>query len=170
MYKYFMLFLISLTKISEIKTSKTFAYLANMVRYQFESFAYKQVSCHCRASQKYENIMKQLVKNIFASLGFIFLIYGIYNFVKRERITESYWENIKKVKVGMNLNEARAIIGDLEYEYWTQDDKSAEITVQIIDGKPIYTLEYDMVFGGSDNPKIYFNPNTLKVTKVINGE
>ncbi len=43
MYKYFMLFLISLTKISEIKTGKTFAYLANKLRYQFESFAYIQV-------------------------------------------------------------------------------------------------------------------------------
>ena len=114
--------------------------------------------------------MKQLVKNIFAFLGFIFLIYGIYNFVKRERLTKSYWENIKKVKVGMTLNEAREVIGDLKYQYWTQDDKSAEIIVQIIDGKPIYTLEYDMVFGGSENPRIYFDPNTLKATKIINGE
>ncbi|RRJ91332.1 hypothetical protein [Flavobacterium macacae] len=68
------------------------------------------------------------------------------------------------------LNEAREIIGDLQYQHLTQDDKSAEIIVQIINGKPTYTLEYDMVFGGSDNPRIYFDPNTLKVTKIINGE
>ncbi|MEY2692702.1 MAG: hypothetical protein RIT03_1092, partial [Bacteroidota bacterium] len=40
----------------------------------------------------------------------------------------------------MTLNEARQIVGDLEYQYWTQDDKSAEIIIQNIDGKPVYTL------------------------------
>ena len=114
--------------------------------------------------------MKPIVKNIFAFLGVIFLTYGIYNFVQNERITEKYWENIKKVKVGMTLIEARKIVGDLEYQYWTQDNKSGEIIVQSIDGKPIYSLEYDMVFAGSDNPKIYFDPNTLIVTKVVTGE
>jgi hypothetical protein len=114
--------------------------------------------------------MKQITINIFAFLGVISLIYGMYNFVQKEKLTEKYWENIKKVKVGMTLNETRQIIGDLKYQYWTQDDKSAEIIIQIIDGKPIYSLEYNMVFGGSDNPKIYFDPNTLKVTKVIIGE
>ncbi|MEY2692907.1 MAG: hypothetical protein RIT03_1298, partial [Bacteroidota bacterium] len=32
------------------------------------------------------------------------------------------------------------------------------------------TLEYNMVFGGSDNPRIYFDPITLIVTKINLGE
>jgi hypothetical protein len=114
--------------------------------------------------------MKPIIKNTFAFLGVILLTYGIYNFVQRERLTEKYWKNIKKVKIGMTLNEARQIVGDLEYQYWTQDDKSAEIIIQNIDGKPVYTLEYNMVFGGSDNPRIYFDPITLIVTKINLGE
>jgi hypothetical protein len=114
--------------------------------------------------------MKPTTKNIFAFLGVIFLTYGIYNFVQREKLTEKYWANIKKVKIGMSLNEAREIVGDLKYQYWTQDCESAEIIVQNIDGKVVYTLEYAMVFAGSDNPRIYFDPNTLIVNKINIGE
>ena len=71
----------------------------------------------------------------------------------------------------MTLEQARTIIGDIEYQYWTQDDRSGEISVnKKSDGTVEYTLEYDMVFAGSDNPKIYFDPNTLIVTKVFYGE
>jgi hypothetical protein len=115
--------------------------------------------------------MKPIIKNIFVFLGVVFLIYEIYTFIQSENLTGKYWKNISKVKVGMSLDEARHIVGDLEYQYWTQDNKSGEIIVsKKNNGELVYALEYDMVFGGSDNPKIYFDPNTLIVTEVLNGE
>ena len=113
--------------------------------------------------------MKPIVKNTFAFLGVILLVHAIYNFISTEMLTQKYYRNISKVKVGMRLNEARKIVGDLEYQYWTQDIESAEIIIQKDNGKPVYTLEYNMAFAGSDNPKIYFDPNTLIVTKVLTG-
>ncbi len=112
-----------------------------------------------------------MIKNILASLGILLLIFEAYNFIQKERINEKYWRNISKVKVGMTLEEARKIIGDYKYESWTQDNKSGEIIVsRDTNGKLTYAVEYDMVFGGSDNPKIFFDPNTLIVTEILNGE
>ncbi len=70
----------------------------------------------------------------------------------------------------MTLEQAREIIGDLKYQYWTQDEKSGEIIVSESNGKLNYSLEYPMVFAGSDNMRIYFDPITLLVTDKFCGE
>ena len=112
-----------------------------------------------------------MIKNILAFSGVLLLIFEVYNIIENERITKKYWENISKVKVGMTLEEARKIIGDSKYESWTQDNKSGEIIVsKDTNGKLTYAVEYDMVFGGSDNPKLFFDPNTLIVTEILKGE
>lgn len=115
--------------------------------------------------------MKQRLITIFAIIGLLLIILKAFSFFRHQAITSQYWENCKKVKPGMTLAQARTIIGDIEYQYWTQDDRSGEIIVQQrSDGTTEYILEYDIVFAGSDNPKIYFDPNTLIVTEVFCGE
>lgn len=115
--------------------------------------------------------MKPKIITSFAIIGILFLILKVATFFIHEGITAKYWENCKKVKPGMTLAEARKIIGDVDFQYWTQDDKSGEIIIRkASNGNVTYTLEYDMVFAGSDNPKIYFDPNTLIVTEVFSGE
>ena len=115
--------------------------------------------------------MKQKLIITFALIGILLLSIEAFGFFRHELITSQYWENCKKVKPGMTLNQARTIIGDADYESHTQDDISGEIiALQKSDGTVDYILEYDMVFAGSDNPKIYFDPNTLLVTKVFPGE
>lgn len=114
--------------------------------------------------------MKKLVVDAFALIGLISLILNTFKFFQTERLTNQYWKNCEKIEVGMTLNQAREIIGDLKYQYWTQDKKSAEIIVLEDDDKLIYTLEYDMVFAGSDNMRLEFDPNTLIVTDIFCGE
>ncbi len=112
-----------------------------------------------------------MAKRIIIIIGSLFLIFEIYGYIKSEITTQKYWDNISKMKVGMNLDEARKIIGDYEYQYWTQDNKSGEIIItKDRNNNPIYSLEYDMLFGASENPKIYFDPNTLIIYKIEQGE
>lgn len=70
----------------------------------------------------------------------------------------------------MTLQEAREIIGDLKYQYWTQDNKSGEIIISDFNGELTYSLEYPMIFAGSDNMRIEFDPITLRVTDKFCGE
>lgn len=115
-------------------------------------------------------IKKQLIKTFF-SIGMLLIVMKVFSFYEHETITSQYWENCKKVKPGMTLEQARTIIGDINYQHRTQDDMSGEIiSHQKSNGTVEYSLEYDMVFAGSDNPKIYFDPYTLLVTKVFLGE
>lgn len=115
--------------------------------------------------------MKNYLLWLFAIIGFICVIAKSISFFLWNKQTNGYYQNCSKVQVGMTLYEAREAIGDLKYEAWTQDNWSAEI---VIHGQPDevkeYVLEYDMLFGGSDNMKIYFDPNTLLVTEVFCGE
>lgn len=114
--------------------------------------------------------MKKKLLYFFAFIGVVSLVAKIVGFYQSENITSQYWKNCEKVKIGMTLIEARQVIGDLKYQYWTQDSKSVEILVQQSKKGIEYTLEYDMVFAGSDNMRIHFDPNTLQVTKVFCGE
>ncbi len=115
--------------------------------------------------------MYSKIKSFFAFVGIVLLTFEIYSYVQSELITQKYWDNISKVKVGMSLKQARQIIGDAKYEYWTQDNKSGEIIIsQNNKGEIFYAVEYDMLFGASDNPKVYFDPQTLIVTEVFKGE
>lgn len=112
--------------------------------------------------------MKQKALTLFSIIGVIFICYKSYSLIKKEIRAQNYINNCQKVKVGMDLNEARTIMGDLKYQYWTQDEMSGEIIVYKDNkGNLKYSLEYDMVFGGSENPQIIFDPLTLKVTEVF---
>ncbi|MDV6168652.1 hypothetical protein R1T16_09470 [Flavobacterium sp. DG1-102-2] len=115
--------------------------------------------------------MIQRITTLFAIVGVTLLAANIYSFFRHQSITSQYWENCKKVKPGMTLEQARTIIGDIGYQNSTQDDRSGEIIInKQSDGTVEYRLEYDMVFAGSDSPKIYFDPKTLSVIKVQEGE
>lgn len=114
--------------------------------------------------------MKKKLLYFFAFIGVISLVSNIIEFYQSEATTRQYWKNCEKVKVGMTLNEARQIVGDLKYQYWTQDSKSAEILVRQSENGAEYSLEYDMVFAGSDNMRLFFDPYTLRVTNVFCGE
>ncbi len=91
-------------------------------------------------------------------------------FYRTEKLTREYWKNCEKVEIGMTLKEAREIIGDLKYQYWTQHKNSGGIMVSEYKGELKYTLEYPMVFAGSDNMRLEFDPNTLRVTDIFCGE
>lgn len=107
---------------------------------------------------------------IFALIGVVSIVSRMVSLYFSEKRTRQYWSNCEMVKVGMTLNEARQVIGDIKYQYWTQDEKSGEILVSQGKEGPEYTLEYDMVIAGSDNMRLYFDPITLRVTKVFCGE
>src|SRR5690554_1955468 len=114
--------------------------------------------------------MKKLLLYFFAIVGTISLTIKIIGFYRTEKLTNQYYKNCEKVEIGMTLEQAREIIGDLKYQYWTQDEKSGEIIVSESNGKLNYSLEYPMVFAGSDNMRIYFDPITLLVTDKFCGE
>ena len=67
--------------------------------------------------------MKPIIKNTFAFLGVIFLTYGIYNFVQRERLTEKYWKNhfrlIKNFNETSKIKIASQFIGGINPEVET---------------------------------------------------
>ncbi|TRO66804.1 hypothetical protein [Christiangramia sabulilitoris] len=107
---------------------------------------------------------------IFAAIGLLSICIQIVQFFIEENRTQSYWNNCEKVEIGMKLNEAREIIGDLKYQYWTQDSKSGEIIIYEKNGELEYSIEYDMIFAGSDNMRLIFDPKTLKITDKFCGE
>lgn len=115
--------------------------------------------------------MKNYTLKIFATIGLLFIVVEIIAFFQHEATVSKYWKNCEKVKVGMTLDQVREIVGDKDYQFWTKSYKSGSIVLNTetnIDKR--FYLEYDMVFGGSDTPKIYFDPNTLLVTEVVLGE
>ena len=114
--------------------------------------------------------MKKVFLYIFAIIGIISLISEIVGLYRTEKMTREYWKNCEKVEIGMTLEEARGIIGDLKYQYWTQDDKSGEIIITEYKGELSYKLEYPMIFAGSDNMRLEFDPKTLRVTDKFCGE
>ena len=118
-------------------------------------------------------IILKILLYFFASLGIIAstsLIMKVINFYKSEKVIQSYVANCENVEVGMSLEEARKIIGDLKYQYWASHEKSGGIIVKKIDGEVIYSLEYPMRFAGSSNMSLRFDPITLKITEVFCGE
>ena len=114
--------------------------------------------------------MKKFLLYFFASAGIIGLTFKIIVFYQNEKLAAHYWKNCQNVEIGMTLEQAREIIGDLRYASWTQDKKSAEILVYEWKGEVTYSLVYPMLFGGSDTMRIYFDPITLRVTEIFCGE
>ena len=115
--------------------------------------------------------MKNYLLKIFAIIGIVFFVFKVVTFFQRESTLRKYWKNCEKVKIGMTLDQVREIVGDKEYQYWSKSYKSGSIILNTNeDIKRRFCLEYDMVFAGSDTPKIYFDPNTLLVTEIFLGE
>ena len=65
--------------------------------------------------------MKKFLLYFFASAGIIGLTFKIIVFYQNEKLAAHYWKNCQNVEIGMTLEQARAIIGDLRYASWTQD-------------------------------------------------
>jgi len=114
--------------------------------------------------------MKKVVFYILVIIGVICSISKITRFYINEKTTREYWRNCEKVEIGMSLDNARKIIGDAKYQYWTQDHISGEIIISSYEDELKYTLEYPMVFAGSDNMRLEFDPITLSITDVFCGE
>ncbi len=115
--------------------------------------------------------MKNLFIKIFAIIGILLFSLKVFTFFEKELIARKYFENCKKVKVGMSLSQAREIVGDIDYQYWTKSYKSGSIIVNPeAEEKRKFSLEYQEVFAGSDHPQLYFDPKTLKITEVFTGE
>ena len=114
--------------------------------------------------------MKKVIIYLLAIIGIISLISKTVGFYRTEKMAREYWKNCEKVEIGMTLEKAREIIGDLEYQYWTQDEESGEIIVTEYKGELSYKLEYPMIFAGSDNMRLEFDPKTLRVTDKFCGE
>jgi hypothetical protein len=117
-----------------------------------------------------------LLKNIFiyffAIIGIISLATltsKIYNLYQNEKLISEYYKNCEKVKVGMTLTKAREIIGDSKYQYWTQDNKSGEIIIREVNSEFAYSLEYPVIFAGSHNMSLKFDPISMLVTDIYCG-
>lgn len=75
--------------------------------------------------------MKTFLLSFFALIGAICVVTKIISYYNWNSATSEYYTNCNKVRVGMPLNEARKIIGDLQYNAWTQDDLSGESSFMV---------------------------------------
>lgn len=112
--------------------------------------------------------MKKFFLYLFALIGVLSIVLSGYRAYKFEKVARTYLKRCQLVEEGMTLNQAREIIGDLKFEGWTQDKLSGEIIIWDSGGDDVrYALVYPMVFAGSDNMRVFFDPNTLVVTSVF---
>jgi hypothetical protein len=102
---------------------------------------------------------------IFALIGILSTIIYAYQFFKSQNDAKDYQKNCVLVKIGMPVSEAKKIMGDYDWfkkttrsEIWIEDSK--------VDSLRQFYLSYPATFGGSDWPMIYFDPNTMLVTKI----
>ena len=117
--------------------------------------------------------MKKALLYLFAVIGIISLISFIsrgVTFYKSEKLIREYMRNCEKVEIGMTLEQALEVIGDLQYQYWTNYENAGGIIVHTHERSVEYTLEYPMTFASSDNMRLTFDPLTLRVTDKFCGE
>jgi hypothetical protein len=105
----------------------------------------------------------------FALIGAAASVSFIYNFFKHQSEAKLYARNCLDIQTGMSFSEAKKIMGD--YDRFEKSSYS-EIWIEHVEQDSIrqYYLSYPTVFGGSAWPMIYFDPVTMKITKVICGE
>ena len=114
--------------------------------------------------------MKQNIKNlalwVFAIIGMINTILFFVNQYNSSKEAKEYAQNCEKVKVGMSVEEAKKIMGDYDYyekttrsEIWPEDLR--------LESPRKFYLNYP---ASSTPHRIYFDPNTMIVTKVFCGE
>lgn len=113
-------------------------------------------------------MFKRITLYAFALIGATTLLLWVADFAKQNNVGKSYLKNCANVKVGMTLEQAKEVMGDLDYynhkyrsEIWTVFDKNTS---------KVYYLSYPAVIGASTGTEIYFDPNTQIVTKVVCGE
>lgn len=110
-----------------------------------------------------------LRKTLFTIL--VIVIYSlavvIYEWVKYERDAHTYLQNCKDVPVGISIQEAKEIMGDRIYykrqnrsEIWLSNPYKKR-------DNPKYYLIYPTGFGASQSIRIYFDPTSQLVTKVV---
>ncbi|MFM7853767.1 MAG: hypothetical protein ACKO96_18050 [Flammeovirgaceae bacterium] len=111
---------------------------------------------------------KNILLITFASIGIICLAFNAYNFFTSQKEARIYRKNCDLIKVGMSLQDAKKIMGDYD---WFKKSTRSEIWIehQNIDSLRSFYLSYPTFFIGATWPKVYFDPNTMKVTKVICG-
>ena len=110
--------------------------------------------------------LKKISLIVFASIGIIYLVLATYNFLTSQKEAKIYRKNCDLIKVGMSVQDAKRIMGD--YDRITRSE--IWIEHQNIDSLRSFYLSYPTFFIGSTWPMVYFNPNTMLVTKVICGE
>ena len=102
---------------------------------------------------------------IFALIGILSTIVYAYRFFKSQSEAKDYEKNCVLVKIGMPVSEAKKIMGD-----YHQFDKTTQSEIWIedikVDSVRQFYLNYPARFGGSEWPMIYFDPNTMLVTKI----
>lgn len=113
-------------------------------------------------------MIKKIVIYCFVPIGITTLILLFYNLLIENIEAKKYSKNCIKVKIGMTLEEAKSIMGDLsEFNVKTR----SEICTHFNDEKiKKYYLNYPTVIGASSGIEIYFNPTTQIVTEIFCGE
>jgi hypothetical protein len=116
--------------------------------------------------------MKKIGKYLlwfFALIGTVASVGLMYDFFRRQSEAKLYARNCLDIQTGMSVSEAKKIMGD--YDRFKKSSYS-EIWIEHVEQDSIrqYYLSYPTVFGGSASPMIYFDPVTMKITKVICGE
>src|SRR5215203_5632176 len=100
----------------------------------------------------------------FAFVGVLSMLLLAIDFFKQNSTAKTYLRNCENVKVGMSVEQAKSIMGDLDYNH---KYRSEIWTVFNQDTAKVYYLDYPSAFGASTGTEIYFEPNTQIVTKVI---
>ena len=102
----------------------------------------------------------------FAFIGVLSSIGSVYDFFRRQSVATAYGENCLNIRTGMSLLEAKKIMGD---DRWFEKSSRSEVWIENIemDSMRRYYLSYPAVVAASEWPMIYFDPVTMKVTKVV---
>jgi hypothetical protein len=108
---------------------------------------------------------------IFALIGLIFTVFYIYSKINEHQILKLKHENCKKIKTGMPVKLARQILDD-DLRTWGTNDLHGKIEYSFdVDSLPHYYIIYKPYkWAQSEFLYIYFDPQTLKVTKVKCGD
>lgn len=106
----------------------------------------------------------KIVLVVLAIIGAISSLMQIYDFFKSENEAKEYRKNCEMIKVGMTVT--KKVMGDYK---WFRKNTRSEIWIEgrKNDSKSGFYLSYPAKFGASGWPMIYFDPNTMTVTKVI---
>ncbi|PSR52263.1 hypothetical protein AHMF7605_01355 [Adhaeribacter arboris] len=99
----------------------------------------------------------------FALVGVAASVFAIREFYFESKYSELYIKNCQKVKVGIPLEEAKVIMGGMNYN---ENEKSYNYWTSFEKGKPKkYSIDYP-TSSSSYHTVIYYDPETGLVTEV----